>query len=413
MRRRVSRSGRAALAVVGVAALIAVPACTDDRDACEVLGDPPPIAGVAHTAVLIDVTASTRSTGAAPDWAAAVAGPVEAAIERRDVVSIGTFDGSAATVTWAIENRVTAPTSTTPDNQEYETEATRSCLRRVAAQAAATAPRTAGTDVLGALGVAAEQTRAAGEARRTVVLATDGLSTTGCTDLSRAPVGGEALIDAAVRDCPDRPEWPTSLVGADLLMVGVGNPVAGRPVPETGHLAWLRQYWERLCLTVPAASCEVSTAPAPTRQSGVATSPPADPVVLFKPGAGPPPTPPDITYSLPSAALFANESDVVGPEGVARLGAVRERIGNARVSRVEIVGHTDSRGGAAYNKALSERRAAAVGRELARLGLPVSVTRGVGETRRICLHERRNGGWDEECLGRNRRVEIVITRESG
>ncbi|MEV4844999.1 OmpA family protein [Micromonospora matsumotoense] len=369
-------------------------------------------------AVLLDVSASTRGTGSAPDWAAEVDAPVAAAVDRGDVVSIGAFDGSASTVTWATRDRVTAPTSKRTNNQRLERDATKSCLRGWARQAARMPARTTGTDVLGALGVAGGQTSPAGDARRTVVIATDGLGTVGCADLSRAPAGGAALIEAAVRDCPNRSGWPTELAGNHLVMLGVGHPAEGQPLPQTGHLAWLRQYWRRLCAAAQAASCEVSTAPVTVRAGGTgggAGRPPADPPVSFRPEVGPPPPEPEgKVWPVPSAALFATDSDEVGQAGIARLGQIRKEIGGDRVTRVEVIGYTDSRGSDRHNQGLSERRAAAVGAALRQLGLPTPVTRGAGETGRICLTEQRpDGTWDEGCLQRNRRVEIVISTESG
>ncbi|MBO4164075.1 OmpA family protein [Micromonospora antibiotica] len=413
--------GRVTLAAVTVAALSLGAGCGGEEeppDPCVTPAGSAAPTGVGRTAVLLDVSASTRGAGSAPDWAAEVDAQVAAAVDRGDVVSIGAFDGSASTVAWAIRDRATAPTSTRPNNQRLEREATKSCLRRSVTQAARMPARTDGTDVLGALGVASGQTAPAGEARRTVVIATDGLGTVGCTDLSRAPAGGAAMIEAAVRDCPARAGWPTELAGNHLVMLGVGHPAEGQPIPETGQLAWLRQYWRRLCAAAQAASCEVSTAPVPVRSGGTgggAGQPPTDPPVSFRPEGGPPlPEPDGTVWPVPSATLFATDSDEVGPAGIARLGQIRKEIGEDRVTRVEVVGYTDSRGSDRHNQDLSERRAAAVGAVLHGLGLPTPVTRGAGETGRICLTEQRPGGaWDEECLQRNRRVEIVISTESG
>ncbi|MEV6707405.1 OmpA family protein [Micromonospora wenchangensis] len=416
---RPDRFGRIALAAVTVAAFGAAAGCGEGdgpQDTCAAVAGPAPT-GVGRTAVLLDVSASTRGAGSAPDWAAEVEAQVAAAVDREEVVSIGTFDGSASTVAWAVRDRVTAPTSKRTNNQRLEREKTKFCLRRSASEAARTPARTTGTDILGALGVAGGQTAPAGEARRTVVIATDGLGTVGCTDLSRAPAGGAALIEAAVRDCPARTGWPAELAGNHLVMLGVGHPAEGQPIPETGQLAWLRQYWRRLCAAAQAASCEVSTAPVAVRSGGGggAGQPPTDPPVSFRPEGGPPlPEPEGTVWPVPSAALFATDSDEVGQAGIARLGQIRKEIGTARVTRVEVIGYTDSRGGDRHNQDLSERRAAAVGVVLNGLGLPTPVTRGAGETGRICLTEQRPGGaWDEDCLQRNRRVEIVISTESG
>ncbi|NYF57146.1 OmpA family protein [Micromonospora purpureochromogenes] len=412
------KAARLALAVALVTTLGATTACDEEEPDCTRPADLP-VTGVGNTTVLLDVTASTRSAGPAPNYAGAVADALGRAVDRGDVVSIGTFDGSAATVAWTVENYPTASMSKRDSNRKRDRETARGCLGRTAGQAATTPARTNGTDVLGAMGVAATHTRLAGDQRRTVVVATDGLSTAGCADLSRGPVGKPQLIDAAASDCPKRPDWPTSLAGVHLTMVGVGHPADGQPVLETGHLAWLQQYWERLCLVVGAASCEVSTAPVAVVRRGdtvaASTVPLTDPVVRFTPGAGPP-TPPveRKTYNVDSAALFPTDSDEVGQAGRKRLAEITEQIKDTSVTALEVIGYTDSRSSPGHNQALSQRRAAAVGRELTALGLPAPKTRGAGETGRLCPQEKLpDGSWDEACLQRNRRVEIVITTESG
>lgn len=78
---------------------------------------------------------------------------------------------------------------------------------------------------------------------------------------------------------------------------------------------------------------------------------------------------------------------------------------------IRVEGHTDAKGGAAYNQALSERRARAVETWLkTRLaGAPVTLTAaGFGATRPVAANTRPDGSDDEAGRQRNRRVEIVI-----
>jgi len=74
-------------------------------------------------------------------------------------------------------------------------------------------------------------------------------------------------------------------------------------------------------------------------------------------------------------------------------------------TRVEIVGHTDSRGTSAENEKLSERRARAVRDVLVRAGVdPTRITtRGAGETRPVATNDTLEG------RALNRRVEIITT----
>jgi outer membrane protein OmpA-like peptidoglycan-associated protein len=72
---------------------------------------------------------------------------------------------------------------------------------------------------------------------------------------------------------------------------------------------------------------------------------------------------------------------------------------------VTVVGHTDSKGGAAYNRCLSRRRAAAAARVL-RAVAPAArfVVRGAGEREPVAANRREAG------RARNRRVEIHVRR---
>jgi OmpA-OmpF porin, OOP family len=75
-----------------------------------------------------------------------------------------------------------------------------------------------------------------------------------------------------------------------------------------------------------------------------------------------------------------------------------------QVTRIEVNGHTDTSGSARYNQGLSERRAAAVAAELARLGVPRNeiVTRGFGQGQLLVPTP------DNVREPQNRRVEIIL-----
>ncbi len=76
-----------------------------------------------------------------------------------------------------------------------------------------------------------------------------------------------------------------------------------------------------------------------------------------------------------------------------------------RISEILLIGHTDSTGNAAYNQALSERRASAIGRHMASKGIPAEliIIEGRGETEPVA------GNDTEEGRARNRRVEINVS----
>lgn len=84
--------------------------------------------------------------------------------------------------------------------------------------------------------------------------------------------------------------------------------------------------------------------------------------------------------------------------------AAAESVREGNLTRITVTGHTDTVGGARYNQALSERRAAAVKRELERDGVPGDeiVTRGVGKTG--LLVPTADGVREPQ----NRRAEIIL-----
>ena len=108
---------------------------------------------------------------------------------------------------------------------------------------------------------------------------------------------------------------------------------------------------------------------------------------------------------LPEKLLFAFDSAELSPSAEAYLSIIVERLAGRKV--VSVAGHTDSKGGDAYNHKLSRRRAEAV---KARLGGVASGARviGVGSSQPRCTGEYRGGRPDEDCMAQNRRVEITL-----
>jgi outer membrane protein OmpA-like peptidoglycan-associated protein len=80
---------------------------------------------------------------------------------------------------------------------------------------------------------------------------------------------------------------------------------------------------------------------------------------------------------------------------------------------VRIEGHTDSKGGSAYNMSLSNQRAAAVETWLVRNeGFDVATfsTKGFGATRPVAANTNPDGSDNPEGRQRNRRVELVVPK---
>ena len=79
---------------------------------------------------------------------------------------------------------------------------------------------------------------------------------------------------------------------------------------------------------------------------------------------------------------------------------------HTKLKKVEVQGHTDSRGSDDYNLELSERRAAAVKAYLVGQGIQSNrlESRGYGETRPVDTAE------NKEAWSKNRRVEFIILK---
>lgn len=111
-----------------------------------------------------------------------------------------------------------------------------------------------------------------------------------------------------------------------------------------------------------------------------------------------------LIVTLPQDILFATDSSNVRPDLQRDLQAVASNLQAYPASTVQIVGHTDSDGGADYNQTLSERRANAVADVLLNAGIPFSriQTFGRGESQPVASNLNPQG------KAQNRRVEIVI-----
>ena len=108
---------------------------------------------------------------------------------------------------------------------------------------------------------------------------------------------------------------------------------------------------------------------------------------------------------MPEAITFATDSAVVRGSIQDDILAIARSLQDYPNTTVQVIGHTDNTGTAAYNQDLSERRAAAVTSILRSGGVSSRriATFGVGETQPIASNATVAG------RAQNRRVEIVIT----
>ena len=93
-----------------------------------------------------------------------------------------------------------------------------------------------------------------------------------------------------------------------------------------------------------------------------------------------PPSPPPIQKNF--TVFFDTSQATLSPESMATVAAAANSFKASGAHAVAVSGHTDTTGPAAYNLALSKRRAAAVSAELQRNGVPAAAIAalGYGET---------------------------------
>ena len=110
-----------------------------------------------------------------------------------------------------------------------------------------------------------------------------------------------------------------------------------------------------------------------------------------------------LRVALSSDVIFDSGSARLQPGARDKLADVAGVLAKYPRTRLDIVGHTDSRGSEASNQTLSERRSAAVRDVLVREGVEAGriTARGAGETRPVSTNDSAAG------RAMNRRVEIV------
>lgn len=126
-------------------------------------------------------------------------------------------------------------------------------------------------------------------------------------------------------------------------------------------------------------------------------------------GAGIVNTGSELIVSLPESITFDVDSSDVKPSIRDELIAVSQNLQAYPSSIVQVVGHTDNTGSAAYNQGLSERRAQAVTNILVASGTSAGRIRtyGQGASNPVASNATDSG------RAANRRVEIIITPTSG
>jgi outer membrane protein OmpA-like peptidoglycan-associated protein len=113
--------------------------------------------------------------------------------------------------------------------------------------------------------------------------------------------------------------------------------------------------------------------------------------------------------SLSSDVLFDSGSAKLQPGASDKLRQVADVLSHYPRTRVEIVGHTDSRGSEPSNEQLAQRRAQAVRDVLVHDGVDAAriTARGAGESRPVATNDTTTG------RAMNRRVEITVRPDEG
>ncbi len=112
-----------------------------------------------------------------------------------------------------------------------------------------------------------------------------------------------------------------------------------------------------------------------------------------------------LVVTLPNDILFAVDSAGVSGQSQADLRAVAASLNRYPDSTVNVIGHADNSGEAAYNQDLSERRAQAVAQVLVASGVSAGRINAIGRGEDAPLASNQT----PEGRAANRRVEIVIT----
>ncbi|HVG46631.1 MAG TPA: OmpA family protein [Rubellimicrobium sp.] len=112
-----------------------------------------------------------------------------------------------------------------------------------------------------------------------------------------------------------------------------------------------------------------------------------------------------LIVTLPQDILFGVDQASVSIASQQDLQAVARSLNNYPNTTVNVIGHTDSTGDAAYNQDLSERRAQAVASVLIGAGVSGARINAVGQGENVPVATNQTA----EGRQANRRVEIVIT----
>ncbi|NJM82227.1 MAG: OmpA family protein [Tabrizicola sp.] len=111
-----------------------------------------------------------------------------------------------------------------------------------------------------------------------------------------------------------------------------------------------------------------------------------------------------LIVNMPQDLLFATDSASLRPDLTRDINAVAANLLRYPNSRIEVIGHTDNTGSAAYNQDLSQRRASSVAEVLRQGGVPSGRVSSYGRGEDVPVASNLT----PEGRAQNRRVEIII-----
>ncbi|MBV4476081.1 OmpA family protein [Pseudomonas sp. B2M1-30] len=113
-----------------------------------------------------------------------------------------------------------------------------------------------------------------------------------------------------------------------------------------------------------------------------------------------------ITLNDAGNVLFDFDKSNLTPAAKSQLDGLMDKLRNADVVSIKVIGHTDSKGSDSYNQALSERRASSVAEYLLSQGLAPDKLTSEGRGEREPVADNNT----DEGRAQNRRVELHINR---
>ena len=231
---------------------------------------------------------------------------------------------------------------------------------------------------------------------------------------------GCASMEKAPKDRPGYLYYPTALVNADRALGEARNAGKDKECPAEFNAA--KDVVDKAYEVYMACRTQEAINMAQDAIGKIKALCPPKPVVKAEPV--PPPPAPEPTPPPPPAARvidrltihvnFAFDKSDLTKADVAELNKAIDFVRKYPAAKVELEGHTDSKGTEEYNQKLSERRAEAVKQYLIKEGAVNSAmisAKGYGESNPVAPNKTKDGKDNPAGRAENRRVEILIISE--